>query len=324
MLPLLLMLAFQDVDVRIVTRDGQCLHGAIAEPLLPFRGSRYELRLPLRSLRRIRAGGTWIVEGDGLRLAGVPGWRDVVLRSKFGSLRIPAAEIDSLEVLHPGPVSAEHTVELVDGSRFPGTLCDEALPLLTGYGRIEVPWAAVTAFDRARGRVVGRTTSLTGVPLCGGITVRTSAGVLEVPLSEIAWITRRCARTNVALGAGSEGAVAGHYLTDGVRDKVEGSDFFGHCLIGSFMTVDLGGACRVDEIRLHLWNGDPRKYGYRLEVSGDGRAWKALSTRQDARGRVVETFDPLAVRYVRVYALANTANNRFHLLEIEVMGHRGG
>ena len=63
---------------------------------------------------------------------------------------------------------------------------------------------------------------------------------------------------------------------------------------------------------------DNRRYEYHLRVSQDNNEWKELYHRKDARAwQVVQFHSPCLIRYIRIYGSNNTANNSFHIVEVE-------
>jgi hypothetical protein len=75
---------------------------------------------------------------------------------------------------------------------------------------------------------------------------------------------------------------------------------------GSWIAADLGGSYTVAKV-IQIHDPDERDFPgrYRIEVSEDGRNWRAVWTGQGERGRSVATFNPVRARFVRITAIAN-------------------
>jgi hypothetical protein len=73
------------------------------------------------------------------------------------------------------------------------------------------------------------------------------------------------------------------------------------------------------EIKILFWNGDDRTYYYKVDVSRDGSKWETVAdrSREGGGGLQSHTFNPRDVRSVRVRGRKNSANDRFHIIELE-------
>ena len=85
--------------------------------------------------------------------------------------------------------------------------------------------------------------------------------------------------------------------------------------------VDLEEPTTVGRVVVVGFFGDERSYGFTVETSLDGKAWKMVADRREnqepstAKGYTCR-FDPHAVRYLRVTQTANSANTGRHLVEV--------
>ncbi len=272
------------------------------------------------------------LEGAGLLLYGWVDWEHLDLKTKYGRIRIPIEDVEQIRIVRTGrePQDVDsHVIEFLDGSWVGVRFLEERLPFQTQYGRQEIPWSAVSALERTESgqvRVFAEGFSSPGTLTGAKLRVSGEIGEIEAPFFDVRWILRRSDRVNLAQSSRGGKATGGngHYLIDGIHDKVEGSDFYGWCKVGGFMTIELPGPSRIDEIQVYLWSGDPRLYRYFVEVSSDGAEWKVVTDRRGdpgVQGRCVDRFHPVRARFVRIQGTANTANDCFHVLELEVYGH---
>ncbi|MBR6733180.1 MAG: DUF4091 domain-containing protein [Kiritimatiellae bacterium] len=97
------------------------------------------------------------------------------------------------------------------------------------------------------------------------------------------------------------------------------------------LTVDMGAAKPISEILFVPYWTDGRIYGFKIEGSVDGKAWKMLADQTansicaGAAGFTLD-FDPVEVRYVRATIVANSRGkkNGAHIVEIEGYARAGG
>jgi hypothetical protein len=117
-------------------------------------------------------------------------------------------------------------------------------------------------------------------------------------------------------------AVNGLKAIDGITTGYNGSSGYAYCLVGEAMIMDLKSVRTVDQTRLLLWDGDSRTYTYRIQTSTDGVTWTDVApTRSSKSWQFLSLAQPTPARYLKLLALANTANNGFHVVEWEVYGH---
>ena len=95
------------------------------------------------------------------------------------------------------------------------------------------------------------------------------------------------------------------------------------------LTVDLESELPIRCVRLLLWDGlgtrsktrASRTYRYRLLVSSDHNTWRVLfdTWREGTLGwQVFDIPDTVVARYVRIHGLWNSANEEFHVVQLEV------
>ncbi|GAB2868780.1 hypothetical protein GCM10022221_82220 [Actinocorallia aurea] len=72
---------------------------------------------------------------------------------------------------------------------------------------------------------------------------------------------------------------------------------------GQWLKVDLGSARRVRSVAVRASSA----YGYRIQVSTNGRSWRTVATREAADGRAVAKFGAVRARYVRLLFTAPSA-----------------
>ena len=119
-------------------------------------------------------------------------------------------------------------------------------------------------------------------------------------------------------GAKAKGQFKPHFLIDG-RWNVE-HDYASGDIPSEFIVV-LDEVYALSAIRVRLWQGDSRKYTYKLETSEDGRRWELLAdlSSSPSRGLQIHELEPRDVRFIKLTGLSNSRvdNNQFHVLEIE-------
>lgn len=116
--------------------------------------------------------------------------------------------------------------------------------------------------------------------------------------------------------------------TNGVITGYTPHSGFAHFDWPGTLTVDLGSIAAVVCIRFLLWDGmgtgkarAGRLYKYRLLASEDHDAWTVLYDGSSAGSNGWHEFSlasPLMSRYVRLHGLWNSANESFHVVELEV------
>ncbi len=97
----------------------------------------------------------------------------------------------------------------------------------------------------------------------------------------------------------------------------------------SWLQVDLQQTVTIDTAQIFFyWDGN-RYYQYNLEVSKDGLNWQTVADRSQTTqpatpaGELLK-FNPVAVRYVRVNILKNSANEAVHIVELKVFTQGDG
>lgn len=129
---------------------------------------------------------------------------------------------------------------------------------------------------------------------------------------------------NVALGkpvaadVATEGDNVPANLTDGTLVKA----WHGHTS-PAHATVDLGAVQTLSAAHATFYHSDGRTYTFTLELSEDGKTWKAVGGNADApkpataEGLRLE-FAPTPARFARLTVLKNSANQAVHVLELKL------
>lgn len=83
--------------------------------------------------------------------------------------------------------------------------------------------------------------------------------------------------------------------------------------------IALGRPSIINNIKMLLWNKDPRSYSYYIEVSVDNEDWIRVIdySKYFCRSWQRLYFKPRVVRYIRVLGVHNTVNKVFHLVHFE-------
>ncbi|MEC9056711.1 MAG: discoidin domain-containing protein [Verrucomicrobiota bacterium] len=129
---------------------------------------------------------------------------------------------------------------------------------------------------------------------------------------------------DLALASKGARAVAPNFPNNMIDGKTEHSEKGGFSFgaIPARLEVDLGKAHELYQVRVLLYEGDKRKYGYKLSVSADGRKWDQVASERRAQGWQKVNLDKVMVRYIRINGLSNSANQLFHVVEVEAYGAR--
>lgn len=85
------------------------------------------------------------------------------------------------------------------------------------------------------------------------------------------------------------------------------------------IVVDLGELYKLNRIRFRLYDDDKRTYKFRVAVSGTEGDWEPVADKSQTGGSSWQNieFQPKDIRYIRLEGLHNTANERFHVIELE-------
>ena len=121
-------------------------------------------------------------------------------------------------------------------------------------------------------------------------------------------------------GATALGAKRPEALIDGkeVYNKYNG---FAYEKIPCDFTVALKTTQVLSRIRLLLPDLQRRKYGYRILTSKDGESWEVVHSAKNVRAGWQEVeLEKLEARFIRINGLSNTANDEFHVVEIQALG----
>ncbi|OGV45843.1 MAG: hypothetical protein A2017_18250 [Lentisphaerae bacterium GWF2_44_16] len=115
-------------------------------------------------------------------------------------------------------------------------------------------------------------------------------------------------------------------ITDGDFTNYGPQDGYSAIKFPGYFTIDLEECHKIFCIRFLLWDGketvllrEPRAYKYSLLISEDNITWKVLhNTDQGVKGwQEFKIPDGIKLRYIRVFALHNTACSEFHIVELE-------
>ncbi len=120
-------------------------------------------------------------------------------------------------------------------------------------------------------------------------------------------------------GAEARAPVGAEFLIDGETAIVLNDGVaYGRC--PTSFEVELARRYKLNEIRFLLWSGDAREYRYKLDISADGKSWETVADRSRKPSKdwqVHEFKEPTPVRVIRIQGLENTANDYFHIVEVE-------
>jgi len=114
--------------------------------------------------------------------------------------------------------------------------------------------------------------------------------------------------------------MGGRELIDGNSTRWEGTEGHGYARYPCEFIVELREAFSLREIRFRLFeNGDNRFYRYTIDTSVDGKNYQPLVDRSKGEWRSwqVLMFPPRSVKFIRVKGLYNSANQDFHIVELE-------
>lgn len=117
-------------------------------------------------------------------------------------------------------------------------------------------------------------------------------------------------------------------VTDGNATEYTGNSGFAHFSWPGTLTIDLGKTSALRYIRFLLWDGlgkqgakrNARTYRYRLLLSKDHESWDVLfDTGSNGYNgwQVFEFPKGVEAQFVRIHGLWNSANQHFHIVEVE-------
>jgi hypothetical protein len=117
-------------------------------------------------------------------------------------------------------------------------------------------------------------------------------------------------------------------VTNGVIAGYTGSKGYSHFPFPGTLTIDLEKIYPIKCIRFLLWDNlgkggklpNSRRYKYILGISADNYSWEEIyaSTEEGTIGWQIFILTEIKqIRYIRIYGLHNTANERVHIVEIE-------
>jgi uncharacterized repeat protein (TIGR01451 family) len=128
--------------------------------------------------------------------------------------------------------------------------------------------------------------------------------------------------TNVALS--SNGATASDgtnptMLIDGKTTGYTSDTGFTWAGFNVPLTITLNKQYTINKINVLLWDLDARYYRYKIETSLDKIKWTTVIDKTSGQWKSwqSDTFSALPVRYIRITGTYNSANNEFHVVELE-------
>lgn len=114
-------------------------------------------------------------------------------------------------------------------------------------------------------------------------------------------------------------------INDGNASVYDRYSGYGYAGLGMPIVVDLGRPYALERVRMLLWDGDDRTYGYRIDGTVDGSRWQLLADHSagGARGWQEIAFAPTTLRYLRVVGTTNTAGHNLDVVELEAYSRDG-
>jgi hypothetical protein len=108
-------------------------------------------------------------------------------------------------------------------------------------------------------------------------------------------------------------------LIDGVITNYAGPSGYAFGTFPCEFTVKLAKVYELQQIHMMLYDLDNRGYQYVISTSADGRSYQTLVDRSKGQWRSwqVIRFPPRPVQYIKINGLTNSANPRFHIVELE-------
>lgn len=124
---------------------------------------------------------------------------------------------------------------------------------------------------------------------------------------------------NVALENNDAYVIGGAPINDGVVTGYTGSTGYSWVLIPGSITIVLPKTYNIEKIKTLLWDGDTRYYQYYIEVSEDGQKWTKVVDKTSGQWKSwqLDSFDPILAKYIRITGTYDSANNQFHIVELE-------
>lgn len=229
-----------------------------------------------------------------------------------------------------GPVERTAVTALVCGLRdgtqqiaLPGEWY--AVPLRSFIGEIEIPLNRVTRIEMEEDRETATLTlwngdHLTGVIDQGTLPLLSKQGeATSIHLADVESIrveTGHAAPGNVAAadaGATVTGpAFSPESLIDGESSNFTDNRGFAHGPLNEPWVITLARPYELHGIRMRLWDGDERTFGYEIETSPDGKNFEPLEDRSAGghTGWQELKFQPRRVKAIRLTGRANSFEDR--------------
>ncbi len=87
----------------------------------------------------------------------------------------------------------------------------------------------------------------------------------------------------------------------------------------SYMQIELSEPQEVNRVKFLFWAKDQRQYRYILSVSSNGKDWKVVkdASKKPSKGWQDIRFEAGLIKFVRLKGVGNTANESFHVVEME-------
>ncbi len=107
-----------------------------------------------------------------------------------------------------------------------------------------------------------------------------------------------------------------------IVDGDSGGDYWASAPAPQWVEIDLEKQTEIKTIELYPYCDDDREYGYKVEISTDGKTYSKVG---EGKGPATDTgyvisLAPVSTRFIRVTMLSNSANQSVHLHEVRVFG----
>ena len=114
--------------------------------------------------------------------------------------------------------------------------------------------------------------------------------------------------------------LSGSYTADRVVNGTENTwDYWGTSSskgLPQSITLDMWNLAPINQVRTHFYDADSRLYTDYIDVSSDGSTWTNVVPSKTGGSVVVDSFNPVMARYVRLTVTHDTAVNAAHIMKM--------
>lgn len=275
-----------------------------------FAGKKYEIKKDL-------------IDGSGWMLRGWIKHNNLKAKTKYGEINVVEEDVKGIVFSNKREkVQGAVTFRLKDNSLLSGKLSQDQIRLKSEYGDLKIDVAEIISitFGKTEDLIVTKKSTFSGTITDDEFKLESQIGKIKIKKDQIVGIITGMARIeegNVARGAKVTGGTQPSHLTDGIFSY----DNYAYQPVDKSMVVELKNTYVVSLIGLYLYDmGCGYSYKYEIEVSADNKNWTKVIDKTDKNYNdwQLDTFIPMAVKYIRITGKQCSHNGHLYLVEIEV------